>query len=95
MFTTTNLVNHPYAQCHVRKFADGSVQFISYSTTVIHITPSGWLYCFGTYSQTTRKQIGWFLKEYAPTVSYQTAKQMFTDNMVCNIHTGEVIPIVF
>ena len=94
MFTTTNLTNHPYAQCKVRKYTDGSVQFISYSTPVIMVTPSGWLHCFGTFSQTTRRQISWFLREYFPMVSYQLAKQMFTDRMVYNLYTGEVQPIV-
>lgn len=94
MFTTVNLANHPYSQCSVRKYANGAIEFISYSTPVIHITPSGWLHCFGTYSQTTRRQISWFLREYAPQIGYQTAKQMFRDRMVCNIHTGEVEPIV-
>ena len=94
MFTTIRLIDHPYAQCCVRKYADGSIEFISYSTLVIHITPSGWLHCFGTFSQTTRKQIGWFLKEYASTASYHLAKQMFIDRMAYNIYTGEVRPLM-
>ena len=94
MFTTVNLINHPYAQCRVRKYANGSIELISYSTLVIHISPSGWLHCLGTYSQTTQRQISWFLREYCPSVSYQLVKQMYQDRMVYNIHTGEVEPIV-
>lgn len=32
------------------------------------------LVCIGTYSATTRKQIGWFLKEYFGNVTYQDIK---------------------
>ena len=32
------------------------------------------LYCSGTYSHTTRRQISWFLREYFPELSYQDMK---------------------
>ena len=71
--------SHKYANCHVSVYReDGhvtSVSLVSYSTDVCGIyldEPDGaWhIYCTGTYSPTTRKQIGWFARElcyaYAP-----------------------------
>ena len=80
----------PYAQCGVRFDTHGCIEFVSYSITVIEIDPLGWMTCTGTYSQTTRKQIGKFLSEYAPKMSYYDAKRCYEKNMAINIHTGEV-----
>ena len=73
------LASHQYAKCCVSVYReDGrvtSVSLVSYSTDVCGIyldeVDGAWhLYCTGTYSQTTRKQIGWFARElcyaYAP-----------------------------
>ena len=83
------LKNHPYAQCSVRVLLDGSVVFTSYNTDVIYIDKDGWLYVSGLYSATTRKQIGYFLKEYEPALSYQDIKSLYYNNRVLNIYTGE------
>ena len=83
MDTTTikvRLKNHPYAQCHVI-FDEDLVCFYSYTTPVIFITTLEEYASYdnedyfrivvtGTYSQTTSKQIGWFLKEYLPSLNY-------------------------
>lgn len=87
----TGLKNHPYAQCYVLAMNGGTIHFFSYKTRVITITPDGWLCCTGLYSATTRKQIGWFLKEYAPMINYHMVKQVYNDAMMINIHTGEVL----
>lgn len=79
----------PYGQCGVNIHEDGTIELYSYTTMVIRIKDN-WLYCTGTYSATTRKHIGCFLKEYAPRVSYYTVKQCYNDNMEINIETGEV-----
>ena len=79
------LKNHPYAQCSVRVLLDSSVVFTSYNTDVIYIDKEGWLY-----SATTRKQIGWFLKEYVPAFSYQDIKDLYFNDWVLNIYTGEL-----
>ena len=84
------LKNHPYAQCSVRVLLDGSVVFTSYNTDVIYIDIDGWLYVSGLYSATTRKQIGYFLKEYVPALSYQDIKSLYYNNRVLNIYTGEI-----
>lgn len=89
---TTTLKNHPYSQCFVI-VDEAGVRFYSYKTMVIKIDRNGWLDCTGTYSQTTRRQISWFLREYAPMLSYQMVKQCVNDRMVININTGEVLPI--
>ena len=93
MMTIKKLTDHPYSQCHVEIAPNGEIYFFSYVTLVCHIDAEGWLECTGTYSQTTRKQIGWFLKEYAPSMTYQMVKQAFTDNMAININTAEVVPL--
>ena len=84
------LKNHPYAQCSVRVLIDGSVVFTSYNTDVIYIDKDGWLYVSGLYSATTRKQIGYFLKEYVPAFSYQLIKMLYYKRLICNIYTAEV-----
>ena len=84
------LKNHPYAQCSVRVLLDGSIVFTSYKTDVIYVDKDGWLYVSGLYSATTRKQIGYFLKEYVPALSYQDIKSIYCNNRVINIHTAEV-----
>lgn len=84
------LKNHPYAQCSVRVLTDGSVVFTSYNTDVIYIDKDGWLCVSGLYSATTRKQIGYFLKEYAPALSYQDIKSLYYNKRLLNIYTGEI-----
>ena len=84
------LKNHPYANCSVRVLNDGSVVFTSYNTDVIYIDKDGWLYVSGLYSATTRKQIGYFLTEYVPVLTYQHIKMLYYKNLLCNIHTGEI-----
>ena len=84
------LKNHPYAQCSVRVLLDGSVVFTSYNTDVIYVDRDGWLYVRGLYSMTTRKQIGYFLKEYVPAFSYQLIKMLYYKRLMCNIYTAEL-----
>ena len=84
------LKNHPYAQCSVRELIDGSVVFTSYNTDVIYIDKDGWLSVSGLYSATTRKQIGYFLKEYVPQLNYYDIKSLYCSDRMLNIHTGEL-----
>ena len=83
------LKSMPTAQCGVRFDVHGAIEFVSYTTTVITIDPQGWLTCTGTYSQTTRKQIGRFLSEYAPNINYYDAKRCYELNKTINIYTRE------
>ena len=89
------LDSHKYANCHVSVgWKDGrmtGVSLWSYSTDVCGFyldEPDGaWhIYCTGTYSQTTRKQIGWFARElcyaYAPCeMSYYDFKTIYESDI--------------
>lgn len=71
------LRNHPSSQCHVTVYDSGNIKFTSYATDVIfvkYIDGKRYIECTGTYSATTRRQIGWFLKEYIPELTYQDMK---------------------
>ena len=88
MYSTKSNNGHHYANTCVRLFDDNTVQLISYTTTVIEITPDGWMTVNGLYSRTTIKHIGWFMRERGMT--YQLAKQLYMDNKEMNIYTGEI-----
>ena len=92
MFTTTTLSAMPYAQAIIRKYENGVIVLISYSTPVAYIEADGRLYIRGLYSATTRKHIGAFVREYA-NLDYQTAKRIYEDGRGYNIHTGEVVEV--
>ena len=79
--------DHKYAQAHMEPIHNGLALY-SYSTKVAEVR-DGWLRIFGLYSMTTRRHIGWFMRELGFT--YQLAKQMYDDNKLFNIYTGEVI----
>ena len=84
------LKNHPYSNCSVRVLLDGSIVFTSYNTDVIYIDKDGCLYVSGLYSATTRKQIGYFLKEYVPFLSFQDIKSLYCNKCLLNIYTAEI-----
>jgi len=75
-----NLSEHKASQCHVIIHENGIIEFISYTTSVIlakKLLKNEYdLSCSGTYSQTTRKQISWFLREYFPNISYYDIKSI-------------------
>ena len=80
MTTINRLKEHKYAQCYVASDETGkNIIFYSYRTPVIQIKKcfgKRYIICTGTYSATTRKQIGWFLKEYAPDLCYYDMKRI-------------------
>jgi hypothetical protein len=78
----------PYAQAKIRRDTN-RVALISYTTTVCEIV-GGVLIVHGLYSMTTRKHISAFMREYAHPCDYQTAKAIYNDNKMINVHTGEV-----
>ena len=90
--TTTTLTAMPYAQATIRKYDDGTIVLVSYTTAVAYIEPDGRLYINGLYSATTRKHIGAFVREYA-NLDYQTAKRIYEMGCGYNIHTGEVVGV--
>lgn len=87
--TKTNLKSMPYAQATV--IIIDEIVLRSYQTDVIIVTADGWLSCTGTYSQTTRKHIGAFVREYN-FGTYQTAKTLYEEGLKMNVYTGEVVP---
>ena len=87
--TKTNLKSMPYAQATV--IITDEIVLRSYQTDVIIVTADGWLICTGTYSATTRRHIGAFMREYGYG-DYQLAKTLYKDGMKMNIHTGEIVP---
>lgn len=81
---------HKHANTYVKIFDDDTVQLVSYHTVVIEISKEGWLTCFGLFSRTTIKHIGWFMRER--NMSYYLAKQLYEEGMKYNIYTGEIEP---
>ena len=82
----------PYAQAHI-ELIEGNVYFFSYNTLAAAIV-DGWLSVFCLCSQTTRKHVGAFVREWAGT-EYSTAKTIHKDKLSYNIETGEVVPQKF
>ena len=88
MYIKKKLTSHPYCQCYVELTPDRTaVRFISYTTLVIEVNINAdgtrEFECMGTFSQTTRKQIGYFLKEYFPDVNYYNMKDIVGCGKVC------------
>ena len=79
--------DHKYAQAHMEPIHNGLALY-SYTTCVAEVQ-DGWLRINGLYSMTTRKHIGAFMRELGG-FTYQLAKQLYEDNMMMNIYTGEV-----
>ena len=89
--TKRPLKNMPYAQATVIISEKKDITLRSYATDVVIIV-DGWMSCTGTYSQTTRKHISAFMKEFN-FGDYFLAKKLYTDNLKMNIYTGEILPI--
>ena len=92
MNTIKKLSAMPYAQAHVEITEDGHIALFSYVTLVATIDKDGWLQVYGLHSQTTRRHISAFMKEYTP-CDYNVAKFIYQNDMIINIHTGEVIEL--
>ena len=93
--TIKKLAYAPYAQAHVEIDKAGNIHLFSYRTLVCCIDKDGWLTCTGLYSATTRKYIGYFMREYVTYPNgahgtYQDAKRCYYDNVRFNVNTGEV-----
>lgn len=89
--TKRTLKTMPYAQATVIISEKKDIILRSYSTDVVIIS-DGWMTCTGTYSQTTRKHISAFMREFN-FGDYFLAKKLYTDNLKMNIYTGEILPI--
>lgn len=78
----------PYAQAYVVIENGQNFTLISYRTRVC-IVKNNVLTVTGLYSQTTRKHIGAFMKEYIWS-NYQLAKKLYEDKKAMDIVTGEI-----
>ena len=90
MVTIRKLEKMPYAQAHVEINEKGAFLF-SYNTLAASLTADGWVAVHCLCSQTTRRHVGAFLREYAA-LDYATGKHLYSDNMRYNICTGEIEP---
>ena len=90
MKTITNLKSMPYAQAKIVA-NETTICLVSYTTTVIGIDlVEGWVYCYGTYSQTTRKHISAFCKEFGKGFDYYLMKRIYAEGLRYNYLTGEL-----
>lgn len=80
----------PYAQAQVNHYFRRT-DLISYDTRVAYIV-GDILVVQGLYSQTTRKHIGAFVREFAG-CDYATAKECYEREMGYNIKTRKFYPI--
>lgn len=81
------------AKAGVKGWLSTGITLYSYGTEIISIDRDGWLTCTGTYSQTTRKHISAFMREYAPHFSYYAAKDAYEHNHKLNIYTAEIVAL--
>lgn len=85
--------NHEYAQCHIVEEND-RIYLVSYTTLIVCVRNDGWMDCTGTYSRTTIKHIGWFMRyisqKFGVKVSYYDAKWCYEHDSIVNIFSGEV-----
>lgn len=103
MYRIEKLKDHQYAQCKVKVYDDGRITLISYNTEVIRAIPhsrklsSYELYCTGTYSRTTIRHIGWFMREYFNIASYYDMKRIAgtTDSHITRLTKPGIIQDMF
>ena len=80
-----NLKNMPYAQAKIME-NENTIALISYKTTVVEIgKKNGWVRCYGTFSQTTRKHISAFCKEMGMGLDYCLMKKIANEGLMYNI----------
>ena len=94
-YKRVKLTNHASAQCSIRLYNNGDICLQSYNTDVVYYDfMQGMLYCTGTYSQTTRTHISWFLHEYFPQFSYQELRKAYeTDCKLSEVLRNQFIPL--
>lgn len=88
------LNNHPYAQCHIEPAGDAIV-FVSYTTPVVVIDGDGYIAALPTYrcTPTTRKQVGWFLREYSQGVDYHMLRAATEGGHAIHAVNGDLRPL--
>jgi hypothetical protein len=80
------LKSMPYAQAQIIE-NDDIIILVSYTTPVVEIHKNnGWVKCYGTYSQTTRKHISAFCKEMNMGLDYYLMKKLANEGLMYNIN---------
>lgn len=90
MYKTEKLRAMPYAQAHIIR-RQNAVILVSYTTRVCAIV-GGQLVCNGLYSQTTRKHISAFCRQFG--TDYQTAKMCYERGLSYDLITGEITELL-
>lgn len=85
------LSSMPYAQAHVEIDAENKAIYLFSYTTLVAGIVDGWAFCNGLYSNTTRRHISAFAKEYGVVIDYYTFKLLYEENLIMDITTGEVV----
>jgi threonine aldolase len=80
----------PYAQAHIEIDEEGNISLFSYVTRVATFSNDKFLTVYGLYSQTTRKHISAFCREYCG-CTYAEAKAAYEGKYSYNTETGEVV----
>jgi len=88
MYIEKTLKSHPYANCKII-ITDEYIYLKSYNTIILKYCITDYtLSVSGLYSSTTRKHIGYWLKEVLPGVSYSQVKKAYENNY--SIYTGGI-----
>lgn len=90
--TEKALNGHKQAAAYEWKDFHGGYGLTSYRTQIIHVSEDGWMVVSGTFSRTTIKHIGWFVKQHN-LPSYYEVKAMFEKGLAMNVLTGETRPM--
>lgn len=76
-YITHKLSKHASAQCVIREYRNGDLVLQSYNTDVIYYKHDNMsVYCSGTYSNTTARQISWFCQEWL-NITYKECKECY------------------
>ena len=85
------LASHPYSQCHVCIDGDQLI-FVSYRTPVVVVDGQGYVHALPMFncSATTRRQVGWFLREYTD-ICYTILRDVAREGLAIHSQYGDVI----
>ena len=90
VYITKRLERMPYAQAGVIIHDNGRIDLMSYDTLAASIDPEGYLTVECLCSNTTRRHVSTFLREYAPNISYYTAKTLLQTGDAMHIVNGDI-----
>ena len=89
VYVAERLRDMPSAQAGII-YTENGVQLVSYETIVAEIIDN-WLHVYGTFSRTTAKHIGAFLKQFSG-LHYSDAKNCINNGVEMNVNTKDERP---